>query len=532
MSRTRASGIFPAVSSSVLAAPSAATALNLTTHDHEQIEVQHTHELLPRTRARVLDLELFFFVPRNVGVRIDNYPRDEFYGDLTHYMRLDLPDLSLQELAEDQRGRSPLVALHGQLAALNRGQLRVPPIAVEVKLFGHIFTEAVRDRTTLLIEQLATLPERLLEDRWRFLDDVDRFAEEARAALAALRRAERRVEPFGHGLRAMPVFRTTDEYASLFLDGAFALLAETAREEPRFYDGSGFVARFAQVLARHAEVESRYRRRAGYLNLDLRAGGSEYFAYRQSFLKKAVQQALYVESAGLQNDRFIRNATGVVAAGLAAVWALVAQLPQNVAHLSPMAQTAVVALPVLAYMAKDRIKELTREWLTRRIRGYDHVVEIQAGALAEAGLGRVSGQIRESMSFIDASQAPEEVTRMRTALRTVRNAETAGEAVIHYQRQLDLGLDEEGPVSEGLAFRQILRLNLRHFFTRLDEPEQRESHYAVDEARFVRVALPKVYHINLIARVRSGGRRILLKRWRVVLNKEGIVRLETALAEE
>jgi ribosomal protein S5 len=73
---------------------------------------------------------------------------------------------------------------------------------------------------------------------------------------------------------------------------------------------------------------------------------------------------------------------------------------------------------------------------------------------------------------------------------------------------------------------------MRHFFTRLDDPEQRESHYAVDEGRFVRVALPKVYHINLIARVSTGGRRILLKRCRIVLNKDGIVRLETALAEE
>lgn len=517
---------------SVLAAPSAATALNLTTHDHEQIEVQHTHDLLPRARARPLDLELFFFIPRNVGVRADNYPRDEFYGDLTHYMRLDLPDLSLEELADDRAGRSPLVALYAQLDRLSAGTHRLPPIAVEVKLFGHIFTEATRDRTTILLEQLATLPTRALEDRWRYLDEVDRFAEEARAALCALRRAERRVEPFAHGLRVMPVFRTTDEYTSLFLDGAFALLAESARDEPRFYDGSGFVARLAQVLARHAEAESTYRRRAGYLNLDLRDGGSEYFAYRQSFLKKAVQQALYVESGRLQNDRFIRNAASMVGASLAAVWALVAQLPQNVAHLSPLAQSALLGLPIVAYVAKDRIKELTRDWLTRRIRGYDSEIEIQAGALAEAGLGRVSGRIRETSTFIESAEVPEEVTRMRTALRTVRNADTAGESILYYHRGLDLGMGDDGPAPEGLAFRQILRLNLRHFFTRLDEPEQRESHYAVDEQRFVRVALPKVYHINLIARVQSGGRRILLKRWRIVLNKAGIVRLETALAEE
>src|SRR6185312_16292633 len=107
----------------------------------------------------------------------------------------------------------------------------------------------------------------------------------------------------------------------------------------------------------------------------------------------------------------------------------------------------------------------------------------------------------------------------------------AGETVLCYTRGLLLGV-EPGAVTDGLAFRQILRLNLRHFFTRLDEAEQHEAHYAADEGRFVQVALPKVYHINLIARVRSGGRRILLKRWRIVLNKEGIVRLETVLAEE
>jgi hypothetical protein len=245
-----------------------------------------------------------------------------------------------------------------------------------------------------------------------------------------------------------------------------------------------------------------------------------------------VQQALYVESGRLANDQFIRNVSGVIAASLAATWALVAQLPQNVANLHPVLQTAVLGLPIFAYAMKDRIKELTKDWITRRIRGFDNEVEIRAGALAEAGLGRVSGRIQETQRFIEPSDAPEEVMRMRTALRTVRNADTAGESVLYYNRRLVLGMDAEGPSPEGLAFRQIVRLNLRHFFTRLDEPEQQESHYAVDEGRFVRVALPKVYHINLIVRVRSGGRRILLKRWRIVLNKAGIVRLETMLAEE
>ena len=516
--------------SSVLGSPSARTALNLTRHDHEQIEVQHTHDLLPVSRSRALDMELYFFIPRNVGVRADNYPRDEFYGDLTHFMRLDLPDLSLEELAQDRSGRSPLVALHEQLEQLSLGKVRAPPLAVEVKLFGHIFTEAVRDRTQLLLDEQATLPLRPVADRWRYLDEVDRFAKQARVALSALRRAERLAEPFAHGVVVLSVFRATDEYASLFLDGALAILAQAAREEPRFYDGTGFVARTAQVLARHAAVESEYRLRAGYLNLDLRPGGSEYFAYRQSFLKKTVQQALYVESGKTENDRFVRNAASMVGAGMAAVWGLVAQLPTGLGHLSSFTKAALVAIPIVAYVAKDRIKELTRDYISRRVRGYDQRVEIQPGALADAGLGRVAGHIEEITKFMSPAEVPAEVRAMRVALRTVRNADTAGESVLTYRRKLGLGL--VGAAPEGLAFRQILRLNLRHFFTRLDEAEQRESHYAASEGRFVHVSLPKVYHINLIARVTSGGRRILLKRWRIVLNKEGIVRLENVLSEE
>ena len=52
--------------------------------------------------------------------------------------------------------------------------------------------------------------------------------------------------------------------------------------------------------------------------------------------------------------------------------------------LSPAAQTALVGLPVLAYAAKDRIKELTRDWLIRRFLAFDASSEIHVGSLADA----------------------------------------------------------------------------------------------------------------------------------------------------
>jgi hypothetical protein len=356
------------------------------------------------------------------------------------------------------------------------------------------------------------------------LDEVDGFGNAARAALAGLRGAQRRFEPFAHALPVLDSFRATDEYASLYLDTTVALLIAAVREVGPCFDGQGFLSRLEQVLARHAGAESRYRAQAGYLNLTARRVNGEYFTYRASALKKAVQQALYVGSGRLQKEKFIRNVTGLVAAGLAATWAVVAQLPQRVQHLPPFLQSTLVALPVVAYMAKDRIKELTREWLMRRVRGYDHELELRAGALADGGLGELTGTIRETTRFVSPEQAPASVRRLRVVQRTVAPVGQT-EVVLHHRRTLRLESTDRAGAAAGFGFRQILRLNLRHFLTRLDDPQQRWHHYAPDRRRFLAAALPKVYHLNLVVALREGASETL-RRWRIVLNKQGIVRIE------
>ena len=500
--------------------------LTIEAHDRQQIEVQLAHAL-SATEGEPLDLELFFFVPRAVGVTAANYPRDEFYGDLTSFLRVDLPDLRLDELATG--ARSPLLLLQHHVETIARGEIPLRPLSVEVKLFGHTFTEAVRDRVRALLAELHDLASSPVEDRWRYLDDVDRFAESARTALGALRRALRRFEPLGRaGPQVVQTLHYTDEYCSLFLDGAIALLARAAQGESALYDGSGFVGRFTQTLGRHARLEAVYRTSLGYLNLTDAPADVEYFAYRQSFLKKAVQQALYVDTRRIESDRFVRNAAGAVAAALAATWALVAQLPAQIQNLPPGLQTFLLGLPIVAYIAKDRIKELTRDWLSRRAKSYDHGSGIAPGSLADVGLAALSGSVKERVKFLDLSQVPPDVLSLRVAKRTVRGAELGGEGVLTYSRRIELhSARRAAPFAEGMALRQIIRLNLRHFLTRLDEPHQPESHYSLTTETFRLVELPKVYHLNLIARVTEGSGKTSCRRWRIVINKEGIVRLDS-----
>ena len=62
---------------------------------------------------------------------------------------------------------------------------------------------------------------------------------------------------------------------------------------------------------------------------------------------------------------------------------------------------------------------------------------------------------------------------------------------------------------------------------RIDEPVDEVQYFDLQKSRFMAVQAPKVYHLNVILRVLSSAAgEILLCRYRVVLNKERILRVE------
>src|SRR5262249_5169682 len=141
----------------------------LVAHDQQQVELRHTLPLSSFDRRRPTTLDLYFFIPRNVGVNALNYPRDDFYADLTCFMRLDLVAMSLEALGNDRAGSSPLVALRRSVDRLSVGDWHDPFASVSIKLFGHLFTQSVRTEFAALstrLHDVVTLPS---DDRWRVL---------------------------------------------------------------------------------------------------------------------------------------------------------------------------------------------------------------------------------------------------------------------------------------------------------------------------------------------------------------------------
>jgi hypothetical protein len=551
-------------------------------HDRHQLELRFNYAVGERGRSRYY-VDAYFFVPRNVGLNRGNYSREQFYADFTAFMRIDAAPLPLDALADAANPASPLSRVGAMLRALQTSS-RPPqtrPLRVHARLYANLYVAGVRSECRRL-EKLLTRyerdhatrrgarvsasdlshntsgfpsafpsapPARVADPDGTFEREVVAALGRMRAALAAYRSMRGALWPFERlcHVGVAEALRGADEYMSLALEERLAQLAGALGEHEGRFDGTGFVARIRAHLVALARAEAATRARYGYLTKGgaafepdpesrdpaARAGvdPGEYFTYRASLLKKSVQQALYLNARASRGDMFVRNAVGAVAAALAAIWALATQLPAYVVNLPAGTKALFFAGGVLAYVMKDRIKALTSEALLKRARTYDHAHWVYGEQLPDAGIGDFSARTAEAVRFLSSDEVPAEVSTVRLERRTVLNAEAAAEEVIHYRKLLESGVDaERAGLPVGYRIRDILRINLRHFLVRLDDPVDRVDCYDPARGTFARVDFPKVYRLNLVVRVRreadGGAPQERYAHLRVAINKDGIVRAE------
>ena len=80
-------------------------------HDRHQLEVRFNYTLGREAGPQRYSVDLYFFVPRNVGVSRANYNRDRFYEDANALVRLDAATMPLDRLADNRFAGSPLAKL-------------------------------------------------------------------------------------------------------------------------------------------------------------------------------------------------------------------------------------------------------------------------------------------------------------------------------------------------------------------------------------------------------------------------------------
>ena len=497
----------------------------LTAPDPRTLEIAQLLPL-PSGPERTYTLDAYFFFPQSFGVSPTSYSVSDFYRDASIRMRLHSPTVLLADLADLNSPRNPGATLRQQLPLLLTDD--APRASALVKL-AQLYSAEVADAASTEVEVLRTLVAQAKgspPDRKRLVESLENATNHMLRALGSMHRLRAKVAAFAAlQPREVPqALAFAEEYVSAVIDLKLAELAELIEGLPELRDGTGTATRLRVRLGRTIEQVNRYRLDQGFATPW--GDAPEYYSYRIGRLKDTLERALFIDTRQSDRDPFYRNSAAMVAAGLAATWATLAQVPLLNYELARDHQGLLVTFAVLAYVLKDRIKEWTKQSLSSRILRWDHDRQLAFDTLEEVGFGSIAGRARERVTFVPDTQVPAEVLALRLLHRTVRGVTSESEQVLHYHRQLTLGAGRS-PVPAGFAVQDLLRLSLAEVLTRLDDPVAKVRFYDYQTGRFRSADIPQVYHLNvvLVAQDQTSGRKTL-SRTRVVSTRRGILRID------
>ena len=506
-----------------------------TVHDRSQFESTFHFDLKPRAqeKSRRYEIDFYLFLPTSMGIQPEAYSRDQFYADLTSYLRLRTPRAGVQPTPGGE-----LVSLaaadayfEAHLSPQKRQRLGAAVIH-EVKQFGCHVNSRLKD---LLAITLAPRPAEHLPDpgdlRRRLLR-VSELVEGFRKRY--LSRAKH--EPIMLDDEVKRVFLLTDEYLSYRIDAIIIQLREVL-------SGRGAPPEdllvWLDVVLKH---EHAHRREYQLVTLEPgpdQARRLEAYYYRLGLLKKYVNEVLFINVEQSRRDGFYRNVVAGFCAGLAATWAAVADL-QRMQLVSGGQNTwrlvLVIVLGVVAYVFKDRIKELTKEYFNERMKRYlpDYHGKLtyeRIGLDGRPARARI-GIAREFMRYLQRGALPADVRYVRDIEKRSELDPERNETTLHYAKRLVFPL---GDKPDTWHVKNILRFDISDFLDKLDNPKKPLTYYD-PQAGVNHVDAPKVYHINVVVRhaVATFGPgapvpHVEYERFRVVLNKKGIRRIETVV---
>lgn len=496
--------------------------------DRRTIEIRQFFSLpQPEVSSRDYLTEMYFFFPAGFGLLASNFKSSDFYGRSKIYMRLHSPGLELSELYDLNAPDNPAAILRRKLPLL---LTKEAPSGDALTALAQLLGAEVADAVDVKLRGLKKSIRSAAKNAQGFSHlntSLSEFCADLLAMLNALRRI--RLKALAHGANVHKQLRAAlyfcCEYTGAIIDETLAELAAALDRADGLRDGSGMLTQMRLDVARTAERVNGWRIDQGLL-VPWRAD-QELFTYRMSLLKKELQQSLYVNTRGVKRDPFVRNTAAMVAAGLAATWATLAQLPLWRGGWATEEGALFLVVAVFAYVLKDRIKEWVRQALAVRWLPWDQDRRVLGDGLAQVELGAFTGRAKERFRMLTEEQTPEHIKAVRSKQRTVSGLTIENENVVHYARMLTFDTVAGAPVSARYGVQERFRFSLGDFLARLDDPTESVRYFDSRTGRFQLKEMPRVYHINLVVSQKElSNNKGEISKYRLVVNQKQILRIE------
>lgn len=476
-------------------------------HDRYQFEIKLNYQLENDAEENAYEVETYFFIPNSLGVNRRTYSKEDFYQDMKSYIRFKTPSLLLRQICSGEA--APLENLRKSFVELteNTASSAISSFEYHNKMFSAILKSALRDHISLIFKK---------EHAGDLSDLVHRYIESTPKIVAEFRKLRKIINVPSVSEQVFAIYLFSDEYISLLVEKYTYDLLELLKKKSQ-KDYEKFSGKLLGII--HREIQ--HRQHNGYHSMPENDSDNESLIFRYSVLKKYLESVLYLNTDVEPEGKFWEHFLLSLAAGIAMIFATgIAFFSQR--QYGNFTIPLFVAL-VISYMFKDRIKEIFREYFMKKISRslFDHKTKIYMDSKFNIG------KYREGFYFIPTDKVPEPVSKIRNRDRTLEfDNKFANESVILFRKQIRInpGIFEniysDYPV-EGIN--DILRFNVERFLNKMDNP--RKALYVLTDESFKKIYGERVYHVNMVIKY-TMGQTVMHKRFRLVLNRNGIKRIE------
>ena len=467
-----------------------------------------------------------------MGINAHTYTQSQFFSDVQAYIRFKTPELTIDELLDENNALSPLTRTAQLYPQLHNNddptEFALKSFERELKLLGCAYRVHLRERIQKSLTK-ETTGSGIVEGDLAFVSPTDGRPPDINATAHLLNQVGELLEAFRKALE-VPVTKAaaplgpvselilvTDEYLSLTTEAFLTLLLEHV-DHWSLEKNAEIRARLAERLSseRKHRKTMRYHSARGARTLEEE---TSRWVYRRSALKKFFSSVLFLEVRSEPEATGRKHIAAAAAAGVAMLFSVLA-LAWTQSHWS-LNTIPFIGAVVLSYVLKDRIKDGLKHYLSHRFASglFDQKTSIQDPLTQET-----LGHCRELFSFKSPENVPKNIWRARHGLdETYVEPQTKPENVIRYLKSLSLNTTAIEHAHKRLGdINDIIRIDLSSFLSRMDHPMTTLKRYDPEDDRVVAIDVPRSYHLSLVMQLQAQGHVVRTERFRIVLAKNGI----------
>jgi hypothetical protein len=437
--------------------------------------------------------------------------------------------MGLGKICDPALETSPLNRIRQDLSKVLSGagdNALADKICDEIRLLGCIIRGEIRDYVKVFVEGLATYDAAVpAAQRKLFVGEgLENFLGDLKNLETSLSSLKAEISDPAVPVKVRETATFFDEYVSLILEEYLTSLVEALRASPSAR------ARFEDVergVLAIVTAQNRYRQAMKYPSVLNPGSTNEVLIYRRGVLKKFMSSVLYLKAEFSEWETLTQVFFGL-SAGAAMFFVVMVMF--FVGRRYAVNSMPFIAAAVISYIFKDRIKDWLKLLFSRSLTRWisDRKIDILDPGLANKRIGL----LKEAFTFIDERDLPPDIARLRR-IDNITSVDEEGkpERTFKYKKEILLYPDVIIKSHERRRdLNDIMRFNIRELVAQADDAAV-DYPYVDAATGDVRVqACSRVYHLNMVLKYTYYGRDsqviIQYERIRIVVNKDGIVRLE------